>query len=359
MTENLDVRLPIPDSLDEKRIGRHFLFAEVASASDSSLTYRIVIPRNWEARRAKPTTELDPSQKIINLGQFVRPSEEQFPSIIEINYLELPREVDLGDWLTVYASGNDMKLVKWCWREFDGREMIDSLLLRKILDRTCVIRLAVLRNHTRIFLVSGLAEENEYSNHSETFGISVASFRLSEPREEPFAEPLERFDLQFPFPIAFHRPASFQIHKRSDQGESAFMLDLRASDKGDGPGHHIRVAVLKRTEGSKVSSAALFRSIIESLSPDGYKPNGEIEEVPLQIKGNRFYERGDMMVAPMRGAEEVAEVRALALRTDTAWYLIYVLAPDPKQQPLEWMVHKRAFEIITLTIQADVDDGCL
>ena len=62
------------------------------------------------------------------------------------------------------------------------------------------------------------------------------------------------------------------------------------------------------------------------------------------------------MVVPMRAAEEIAEIRALALRTDTAWYLIYVLAPNPKQQPLGWMVHKRAFEIITLTIQAELEE---
>jgi hypothetical protein len=254
---------------------------------------------------------------------------------------DVPREVSPAEW-TIHRleqAGHTL----WAKREeyTPIGAMADLLTRREDAQGTFIARTNMAKDGKRIFTITCQAREDEYERLADDFCVTLATFKLLHPERAPLAEPLSSYCYLWPVVTGFSYPESFRLDEEAlSDTEYDVRLDNLSGDKAAGSIH-----VSARLDASPRRLLAALHSKLQrlgavfddrpALEPEG-APKGFTEASSVAWTGSD--DGGDI------------ELSAIAFSTDKATVLVSTWGPTRARAATDWMVQKRAFEIVRDTV---------
>lgn len=275
------------------------------------------------------------------LVSLVRP----LPETVEIAVFadDVAREVSPAEWALHRLERDGHAL--WARREAATPigTMADLLTRKEGPHGAVIARTNMAKDGKRIFTVSCQAGEQEYPQWASDFYVTLASFKLLHPEQMPLAEKLASYCYLHPAVVGFSYPDSWTVAEEAlSESECDVRLDAAAGDRGAGSIHLSARADVRPRKLVADHWARLARQGIQL---------GDRPELAPRTAPDGFLEASSLTATGEQDGQEV-EVRAMVLATEKATLLLGTHGPTRARSAVDWMVLKRAFELVRDTVYA-------
>ncbi len=336
-----DDQLPIGQRFSEAELQDAFLLVEDVPYQNEELSYRMLIPKSWSVDAVHAETAALTTTQLKPLGIFVGPDEGGLRPFIQLQAVQLTRELSAAHWLRHFAaaSGRQVDLL----REVSDR-FADSQVTFQVEDIAFTARAAVMLDGDRAFLIFAFAPAAMYQAFIDTFGVAVSSFKLAKPSEKPSVEP--RQALNVAANVQTMIPTSWKTRTIDDCPPGKAAVDLYNLDAESVLNGWIRI---KQTY--KDTSSSLEQVISDSKD--------EFAEAGVALV--RVVAKTDMPSSNERFAQGIVEVYNATLASDEAllqelwiaafedqqaYYTVSMLTPARSDRFFIWAINHRAFEVV-------------
>lgn len=261
------------------------------------------------------------------------------------------REVAMEDYLQSYAEGLGYRILREQWGTYSDRQVYELLARTDFNGVDCLVRMALSRDHKRYFLVCGFCAASEYANFAKDLGVAVVSFKQLKPTGNPYSEEMVRQALS-PTKVAFLFPRSWTAKPAASPPDGMAVCDLTHGSEEKGVAGWIRVKSVSRTTYPKAGAADHLAGLREELGDLGFTTDTAVFDGPVE-PAKSFEAGGRFVIFPATRDGRLNEVRAVFLPTRDAWLVLTLLTPAHELGPIEWMINKRAFEIVRDTLATE------
>ena len=154
-----------------------------------------------------------------------------------------------------------------------------------------------------------------------------------------------------PARVRFKYPQSWTLAeaKAAPAGVAAF--DLRQGSAATGLVGLIRVKVLSREHFAGATADDLVKSWGAEMTEAGVELGKPAYDADLEPEAG--FAGGCYLLIPARVGGQADEARLLVLSTRDAWVVVSMLGPVRERGAMEWMVVKRAFEVVHDTLRVE------
>lgn len=335
--------MPNADLYPKAVLASEFIDAQSKPFDDEALSYQITIRKDWKWE-ALSIREKGEKSDFTPIGLIRGPMADTVPVILQVGYRIVPREVSPEDFLEAYTEETGFKIVKDQWGKYSGQNAYDVLARGNISGIDTVARFSLSHDGNRFFLVSGYCPLSAYPKFAKDIGVGIVSFHLLKPTGKPSVEDMVTHDVPDPA-VSFTYPKSWTLlpGKSPPKGIAAF--DLYNGDEKTGTIGWIRVKIAARSLYPDATTDQYVNSFLEEVAASGFRFDNAVFNAPID-PGPKFLPGGKYIVFPVFKDNAVSEARLVVLPSKNAWYVLSLLSPARDRGMVEWMVNKRAFEIL-------------
>ncbi|MGC4121443.1 MAG: hypothetical protein QM765_44085 [Myxococcales bacterium] len=334
--------LPTPDE-----IAPGFVAYTATPLGRKPLEFKVLVPREWKEQplQLDAATLIFDDAHFVPLARFAAPSasgeKTAAPAFLEVSYLRLYREVDLGDFVDVYLREQDVQVLSSTPARFNDEPVVDVVAT----EGGRRVRLAFRKAGPLVFLVAGSAAQAEYPRHASAIGASLVSFaHLAEPKEE-LAEKVRPYDLGPGSGLKIRKPDSWlaapvtgapegcggvDVTLKEDQAVRA-IVRLRWADK----------LKAKPEVADGLSEATWREFLVAGVHDVDFLGNGRMPgSSKSSSNGTVGLWRGTV------GGHQVL-MRAATYESPRAVYAVTLLGPSREESPELWAAGARFFAMVT------------
>lgn len=333
--------LPIGRNYPKDQIDRNFTLKWISPPGRSTFAFRIMVPSGWvEDDISKYRPEEIDADTLFPLSAF---SDSQSHSFLQVQVVRLAREISAVHWLHLFLeeSNHRIDVIVEISDYFS-----DSLSSFEIEGNRFKGRMAASVSGEFLYIISAFCPESYYETLSEVLGICIASFRVILPPTRKTIEGWQSFSLDGTLRFQFPDSWATYIVPAPPKGKAA--VDLISTLQGSAVGL-IRV---KRVAGFAASSSEVVRSdAVEEIKQIGIVNISEnINSV--HYKGNQRFQAGKVHV--YAGKSEIGiehEAWITIAEGEDEFCVITMITASKKENFYVWSVNRRAYDIITQTIE--------
>jgi hypothetical protein len=336
---------PIGQNFSEKELKERFHLIKDMPYNNPELAYKILIPKGWESESIQAESkDLNPNT-LKPLGIFKGPEDGGANPFVQIQAVQLLREITAANWLRHYAIATERELL--AIKPISDR-FADSVMEFSIQGHPFTARVTASIDGDRLFFLFNLALASTYPKYEEIFGVPVVSFNLQKMSGKPSIENRLSYNLndiiRFTYPESWKYRAVTEKHPKGREAADLFSFDPDGNLCG-----RMRVKTV-----DKGFSSGVEEQIEDTLSEYG---DGNVivddllESVEVEIGSDRF-DTG--VVKAFSGHIEGNEIRQevwVAVIEDPKYYMVVsLLTPFREQGFYLWAINRRAYDIVLETL---------
>ncbi|MDA1015133.1 MAG: hypothetical protein O3A00_11860 [Planctomycetota bacterium] len=332
--------LPIGKEFTEDDLQREFFVINDQPYSNPALSYRILIPKRWGVDRIRaPSPELSTSH-LKPLAVFGSEDKDGNTLQIQIQAVELVREVRAADWIRQYAVSTERRM-----RDLKdlSTHFADSLMTFEIQRIEYTARSSATIHGNMLFFVMCLSPSAHYVEVESQFGLAISSFRVTNPMPGNVEEQTTIEMGEF---CTFHCPQSWDIESR-DEIAGMHLADLASrTEDGDLCGA-IRIKTIESDGEADQSEMSLTERAWVECEESGVTIGSELGRPLIQLDGDRFHVV-NFVISEATLVTNAArqEVWICELHGQHHKCVLSMLTPSRQGEFFYWAVNRRAFEIV-------------
>jgi hypothetical protein len=343
--------LPTPDE-----IALNYLAYSAPTPLDRKvLQFKLLVPREWKEQplQVDASTLLFDDALFVPLARFVAPADEKAaqgaPAALEVSYLRLRRELDLGDFVDDYLREQDVQVLSSMPARFNDESVVDV----SVSEGGRRGRLAFRKAGAIVFLVAGSAAEAEFARHAGAIGAALISFEHPGESKDAFAEKVRLYEASSALGLKIHKPDSWlaapvtgapegcggvDIALKEDQAVRA-ILRLRWADK----------LKAKDDLAQGLPEATWKEFLVAGVHDIDFVGNGRLPgSSEKSSNGTVGLWMGTVSAHPVL-------MRAATYESPRSVYALTLLGPAREESPELWAAGARFFALVSQDVAARVD----
>ncbi len=340
--------LPTAEIYPQEVLTEEFQDCQTKPFGDESLAFQITVRKSWKWETLTLRSN-DSKTRFVPVCYVSGPDAGGIPVAIDASYRTIEREVDMEDYLELCAEDLGYEILKDQWGTFSGRVVYEMLCRAQIRGTDSLVRLALSHDGSRFFLVAGTCPVAGYAQYAKDIGVAVVSFRLLNPTGKAYAEEMALHKMTGAENASFLYPKTWKLEASTRLSKGIAAFDIRHGTEEASVVGWIRVKVVARSAYPEAGAPEYVFSFFEELNKGGMVFDNPVFDAKV-AGGGKFLEGGRYLILPVFAADTVSEARLVVLPTAKAWYVLSLISPTRERGILEWMVNKRAFEIIQDTL---------
>lgn len=335
--------MPNADLYPQNVLSAEFVDAQSKPFDDESLAFQITMRKDWtwEALSVRePAGEKD----FTPIASIVGPMADAAPVLLQVSYRIVSREVSPEDFMEAFADETGFKVFKDQWGKYSGLSTYDVLARGSIAGIDAIARFSLSHDGNRFFLVCGYCPVSAYPRFAKDIGVAIVSFRLLKPSGKLSVEDMVTHEMTDPA-AAFTYPKSWTLVPGTSAPKGISALDLYNGDDTTGTIGWIRVKAASKSAYPEATAEQYVNSFLEEVAASGFKFDNAVFNAPID-PAPKFVAGGRYIVFPVFKENEVSEARIAVMPSQDTWFVLSLLSPARDRGLQEWMVNKRAFEIL-------------
>ena len=335
---------PLGENFTQNELEHKFVLVKDEPYENPELAYKILIPKTFTPEPIKAETpELNPNT-LKPLGIFKGPAENGVNPFIQIQAVQLVKEITAANWLRHYAiiTNRHIDTVKPI-----NTNLADSVMEFNIEGHLFFARITASIDGDRLFFLLNLAHESMYSSYKNIFGVSVVSFNIENRSPKPSIEKHVPYKLSEM--INFKYPESWQYILLTDAPPGKSGVDLFNHDPDGNICGKIRVKTVKKKVSSRIDTQ--IEDTLEEYRESNVKCGELIECIDVEIGTERFESaiinvyRGEI-----KGNDISQEIWIAVIEDPEYFFVVTLLTPFREQAFFIWAINHRAFNIVLETL---------
>lgn len=303
------------------------------AGGDERRHFRLLVPAGFRLRA--------PDEAPASPGLLASVVSDEHPGAeISVVVDDLPREVAPADWTWYRLERAGHQLLASREDDTPVGTMADLLTRVQGPRGPVLARSNMAKDGKRIFTITCQAPEHEVPAWARDFHVVLASFALLQPERAPLAEGLASYCQLDPAIVGFSYPASWSVR---EEAVTPDQLDVRLDSVA---GHPAAGAIHASLRGGG-SPRRLLADFLGRRAREGTHLDEAPELTPCAAPTG-FAEAASLAMTGTHQGLDV-ELRALVLTTPAAILLLGTCGPTRVRAAADWMVCRRAFEIVTET----------
>jgi len=335
--------MPNADLYPQPVLSSEFVDGQSKPFNDESLSYQITIRKDWKWEAVSVRGKGEEAD-FTAIGLVLGPVADGVPVLLQVGYRIVPREVSPEDYMEVYTEQTGFKIVKDQWGKYSGQSAYDVLARGSISGIDTVARFSLSHDGNRFFLVSGYCPLSAYPKFAKDIGVAIVSFHLLKPTGKPTVEDMVTHDVPDPA-VSFTYPKSWTLTPGTNAPKGIAAFDLYNGDEKTGTIGWIRVKIAARSLYPDATANQYVNSFLEEVAASGFAFDNAVFNAPID-PGTKFLPGGRYIIFPVFKDNVVSEARLVVLPSKNAWHVLSLLSPARDRGMVEWMINKRAFEIL-------------
>jgi len=339
------IDFPVGQNFSKQELKAQFHLIKSIPYNNPELAYKILIPKGWENEALQAESkDLNPNT-LKPLGIFKGPAEGGANPFIQIQAVQLLREITAANWLRHYAVATERKIIAM---KPVSNNFSDSIMEFQIQAYPFTARATASIDGNRLFFLLNLALSSTYPKYKEIFGVPVASFNLQKLSGKPSIEKPLSYNLKNI--VRFAYPGSWQcrpLTEKRPKGKEA--VDLFSYDPEGNLCGRIRVktvekAISKNTETQIQDTMAEYR--------DGNIIAGKLlESIEVEIGAERFDSAVVKAYRAQIEGNEIEQELWIAVIEEPKYSIIVSLLTLFREQAFYiWAINHRAYYMILETL---------
>jgi len=325
--------LPTGRAFSPQEISRLFIWYDAVPYENPELALSLLVPQGW---RADAATAESPSLSTTIMKPLVLLAQPDNAAYLQVQAVRLDHDISAEHWVRYY-------MIQAGYKPRAMRELspvfADSLCNFSISDVEFTGRLAVRIVDDRLFMIFGFAPVERFPALSESFGVSVASFKPIQPRSRPGVEPWIRLSagtVEFSCP-----PGWTAIPAKAPKGIAGIDLTLTVADALTG---WMRVKTVSRELPTDMELQV--QTTLDGLARDGLQVSRLMANTGVGLEGTAFT-GGFLQVYESHTSADLPQELWLAILEDKERYVVvFLVTPDRVDNFPVWARNRRAFGII-------------
>lgn len=342
--------MPTRDIFPQEVLNGEFVNNVSKPFDDPTLAFQITARKTWKWETLRVRVKAS-DVDFLPIAIVHGPDAGGVAVTLQAGYRIVEREVAVEDYLEAYAQGLGYQILKEQWGTYSDRQVYEILARTDFNGVDCLVRMALSRDHNRFFLVCGFSAASEYLNFAKDIGVALVSFHLLQPTGKKYSEEVCEQRLDAPN-LSFVYPKSWTAKVAKNAPKGISVCDVSHGNETAGLVGWIRVKAHSRAVYPSGAAPAYLASFREDLADAGFLPDVPIFDAPIAPSG-KFLAGGRFLIMPATKDGKVSEVRLVILPTQDAWLVLSLLSPPRDRGPVEWMINKRAFEIVRDTLSPE------
>lgn len=338
--------LPIGKGIPADVLQRDYALVRDIPYGNASLAYQMLLPKSWGYDAIKAESANLPTDSPKLLALFGGAEQHGATPVIQLHGIRLLREIRAAHWLRLYAEKQNAEIIET--NEL-SHLFADALMTKKIDGHNYILRVAARINANHLFLILGIAISPAYAELAETFGLTIASFKLTNAGDIEAVETKTTYTLTNP--LAFQAPTSWHATKpeadKLPPGRQA--IDLYNLDAENVPHGFIRIKTISK-DVADITSEQVQQGGLEEFSEGGIEISDVIDTYPVPSTNSRFH-NNILTIYSATIDKNPQELWVCQLETKQFHTLITLLTPSRNFTFETWAVNKRTYEIILETLK--------
>lgn len=338
------IDLPVGKNFSQKELTDLFFLIKDTPYDNPDLAYKILIPKTFEAEKIRSEDGLLNSINLKPLGIFRGPEEGGANPTIQIQAVQLKKEITAANWLRHYAIITDRKIpaVKPVSDNF-----ADSLMEFLIAERKFTGRATASIDGDRLFFLLNLTLDSTYDKYKELFGVSVVSFNLQQRSLKQSIENHILYNLHDI--IQFRYPESWKYRLPEDMPFGKKGIDLFNFDPDGNICGKIRVKTVEKGVSKGVDTQ--FKDTLDEYREAGVSKGKLLETINVEIGDDRF---DSAIINVYKGdieGNEMGQEMWIAVIEEPKYYIVVsLLTPFREQLFYVWAINRKAYDIVLGTL---------
>ncbi|MBF0235747.1 MAG: hypothetical protein HQK65_22330 [Desulfamplus sp.] len=332
--------LPIGDKFSEEEKIQLFFLMKDAPYNNLELAYKILVPKTFIAQEVRAETDQLNPYTLKPLGIFKGPEENNSTPVIQIQAVQLVKEITAANWLRHYSIMLKRNIISI---KPISNTFADCLMEFTIEGQRFTGRATASIDGDRLFFLLNLVQEEAYPKFADLFGVSVVSFNLQQNASKPTIEKHIPFNLNNI--TQFNYPESWKYTLLTEAPEGKSGVDFFNFDPDGNICGKIRVKSVEKSVSSVVDDQ--FNDTFEEYKASNVVTDQLLEGINVEMQSSRF---DYAVVNAYRGHIEGNEINQeiwIAVIDDPKYFIIVtLLTPFREQMFYWWAVNRRAFDIV-------------
>lgn len=344
-----------PDALPTpEEIATRYVAFTATPLGRKALEFKVLVPREFQEQplQLDQATLLFDDALFVPLARFAGPAGEQpkaAPPVVEVSYLRLRRELELGDFVDDYLREQDVPVVASTAARFNDEPVVDVT----VTEGGRRARLAFRKAGALVFLVAASADEAEFARHAGAFAAALVSFEHLAEVQDAFAEKVRLYDagstlglkirkadawLAAPVTGAPDGCGGVDFTLREERSVRA-ILRLRWADK--------LKATQEVTDG--LSEATWREFLVAGVHDVDFLGNGRLPGSPPKSSNGTV----GLWTGTVAGHKVL--MRAATFESPRAVYAVTLLGPAREESPELWGAGARSFALVCQDLASKVE----
>jgi hypothetical protein len=342
----MDSKLPLGENISDEQIKLSFNMVKDTPFENESLSYQILIPKNWNPTSIHLHKEpIINAEKMTGIGMFVGNQVQNSRAFILLQVIELSQEINAADVLRAYVLANNYQLKTL---QEDSPKRVDSLVEFQMQGGDYLGRAVMGITGNRLGFLLAAGAPSEYESLENTFALAVASFEMTKA-PQGHIESWREYQIGVNW-LYFHCPVSWNFeYPPSSNLTDRFGLELYNKDANNDVIGIIRAKGILKKESTKIETELkLFMDELEEMGVEF----GEImnrHDLPV----NKYFLAAHQVIYQIRDKETNAVREAwVALLEDEKFLSFFTLLTTRREDAFSiWAVNKRAWQIVLNTLR--------
>ncbi len=336
---------PIGQNFSKKELKERFHLIKDMPYNNPELAYKILIPKGWESESIQAESkDLNPNT-LKPLAIFKGPEHGGANPFVQIQAVQLIREITAANWLRHYAIATERKLLAI---KPISDNFADSVMEFLIDGHPFTARATASIDGDRLFFMLNLALSSTYDKLAEIFGVPVVSFNLQRGSSKKSIEKHIPYNLDEI--VRFNCPDSWKyrlVTEERPEGKEA--ADLFSHDPDGNVCGRMRVKSVERNVSSGVETQ--IQDTISEYRDGNVIVDDLLESVEVEIGSDRF-DTGVVKAfsAHVDGNEIRQEVWVAVIEVPEYYIVVSLLTPFREQDFFLWAINRRAYDIVLETL---------
>lgn len=331
---------PTGETLSKDEVKRQFDLIKETPFDNEKLAYKILMPKGWVGETIlAPSKDLN-TEKLKPLGIYKGPDKGGANPFVQIQAIQLTREITAANWLRHYAMVTDRKMIAI---KPLSVHFADCVMEYTIDGAKFIGRATALINSNRLFFLLTLALADLYEEYEETFGVCIVSFGLQNLSRDQSIEKHLPYELKGI--VRFRYPESWKYREITETPEGKEAVDLFNFDPDNNICGKIRVKSVEKRVSTGVDSQ--IEDTLEEYREANITPGELVEVVNVEIGAERFESAiVNVYKGEIEGNDILQEMWIAVIEDPQYYFVVTLLTPFREQLFFYWAINRRAFDII-------------
>lgn len=335
-----DYSLTIGDKIPASELQANFAKILDQPFGDRTLGYSVLLPKAWSFEPIQAESAELPTSGLKPLGIFFDPNTDETVRF-HLQAMRLMREISARDWLIHYCDVRKAELETL--KEISPL-FADCIAKQEVSDIEFVVRAAARINGDRLFFLQFLAPSISYADLAAKFGVGIASFKLTNPRESEHIERRQANSL--PHAFTFSYPASWHLKASIDSPNGTSVRSIHNMDS-----EGIVQGILQLETLAKGTTASLNDAMTHALSTCrdmGLSVVKELESNHVSIRNSKFKAPAVHVSYICTIAENSSkqELQLVVAEMNDKFLSIMAIGPAREIDYYAWAVNRRCLYIV-------------